>query len=116
MPLYRVEVAQTVIGFVEVEQDPAETLERLRQRAKEMVEEGSLTPRYTDDSTISILRSYDAEASCLLERGSDPPYCSVHDSPMKGVDLCWQRADDMSQREEASGQTWMWGTEWWKRS
>lgn len=115
MSVYRVEVAQTTIGFVEIEQDPGETVEKLCQRAKEMVEEGSLTPHSTEDGTVTVLRSYDAEADCLLEHGSDPPYCSIHDSPMKTVALCWQRVDDIAERQSTKGQTGMWDGEWWHR-
>jgi hypothetical protein len=96
---WKIEVALTTLGWVEIEAEPEEPPGDIRERAKGMVEECELVPVWTEDVTVRTMRMYDADAACEQKVGSTTPYCSIHDQPFeKGLDVCSRRLEDVALR------------------
>jgi hypothetical protein len=98
--------------MLDIEQDPGESYDDLRQRARSAVEDGEADPGWFD-ATVATERCYDADAECQLLVGEVVPWCSVHDEcmtnpPHEGVDRCWRRADDLAEQVTPKAG-------WWKR-
>ena len=96
---WKIEVASTTLGWVEIEAEPGDLPGDIRERAKGMVEECELVPVWTEDVTVRTMRMYDADAECEQKVGSTTLYCGRHDEPMeKGLDSCARRIEDVALR------------------
>jgi hypothetical protein len=106
MTRYRIEIEQTIRGFVEVEAQPGDS--GVRARAREAVEDGLLLPCWEDDIQIRTGRLYDVATRCRQEVGSTTPFCTVHGEPMKpGLAICWRWCDDRAEQDDpAQGRLW----------
>jgi hypothetical protein len=110
MTRYRVEIEQTILGWVEVEAEVEEPPEAVRTRVQEAVEDEVLIPRWTDDFTVHTCRLYDADLPCRQQVGAMTRYCGVHDEPMvEGLDKCQRRVDDLAEQEDPA-QSRLWGS------
>ena len=72
MTRYRIEVVQTRRGMLDIEPEPDETPEALRQRAREVVEDGDAEPNWFDIE-YATERCYDADAECQPRKGEPVP-------------------------------------------
>ena len=122
MTRYRIEVVQTRRGMLDIEMEPDESCDDLRQRAREVVEDGDAEPNWFDIE-YATERCYDADAECQPRKGEPVPWCAIHDecmtysvavphhrsiTPREGVERCWRRLDDISEAEAPKNG-------WWKR-
>ena len=102
---WKIEVASTTLGWVEIEAEPDDLPGDIRERAKGMVEECELVPVWTEDVTVRTMRMYDADAECEQKVGSTTPYCRVHDLPLGATGMCEQRLADLDEERSTSQET-----------